>query len=321
MVLKRSELTDGAIREKAFHLMKSNSPDEAKNYLMEVIDTYENESQYKYHYNQKIRVLANARNNIDSIFSKYKEISHVYENIISVNSECVKNNNEFKGYIDDCIAWFGKIVELSEQPNFSDFQLSDEASREIINIIEDEVDNKYRGHKHRMLRKYSQSILVIKELESIVSVPNRPEGVNFKKYDGSPFNYEIKKVWKSLIGIVPSNDQRKIFNVLVNEVLSCCNYIYRLSMEENPRHKEMNFISIMDEAKNKGLFSSKKIKNFFDLNDSLMEKRLDIYIQYEGEIKFIDRFFDLLYEAESSLFINDLSSEESKILDFSRLKI
>ncbi|RIV97037.1 hypothetical protein, partial [Vibrio harveyi] len=154
-----------------------------------------------------------------------------------------------------------------------------------------------------------------------VSVPNRPEGVNFKKYDGSPFNYEIKKVWKSLIGIVPSNDQRKIFNVLVNEVLSCCNYIYRLSMEENPRHKEMNFISIMDEAKNKGLFSSKKIKNFFDLNDSLMEKRLDIYIQYEGEIKFIDRFFDLLYEAESSLFINDLSSEESKILDFSRLKI
>lgn len=52
-----------------------------------------------------------------------------------------------------------------------------------------------------------------------------------------------------------------------------------------------------------------------------MEKRLDIYIQYEGEIKFIDRFFDLLYEAESSLFINDLSSEESKILDFSRLKI
>ncbi|RIV99465.1 hypothetical protein, partial [Vibrio harveyi] len=120
MVLKRSELTDGAIREKAFHLMKSNSPDEAKNYLMEVIDTYENESQYKYHYNQKIRVLANARNNIDSIFSKYKEIIHVYENIISVNSECVKNNNEFKGYIDDCIAWFGKIVELSEQPNFSD---------------------------------------------------------------------------------------------------------------------------------------------------------------------------------------------------------
>lgn len=302
-----------------FECILNNDLENAQKIINNRIHELDNETDYKAINNQKIRVLANAKMKLKTVFDSSDLISKDYKKLQELYNRQTDILNNFHSYIERCITWYVKLIK----DEFSKKTIINSNIKEKIFNILDSVTNQH-SIMGRVKVEYNDINInnIINKLKKLSTACQFSSILPSQKYEYFPYSIAPDNTEVEIKGRMPTGLERDILSIIIDEMLAICTMSYIDSASKNINHSEIKYVELQHEAMKNKLFSKDKINSFYKSHEELEHSIMKI--EHKKSFEKMAELFNLLNTAVSptaNIFIQPLTSVESEYIDFRNLRL